>query len=500
MSLNFMRSNLFFLFLIFSSFLFRFTVLPLSTIHGDEYCFATIAQGIIKGFLPYSYMFEHKPFGLYYFFSSFFYLFGDNIYALRIIPIFVLIVSSLFIYNFSSNKIISVFLVLLYNLTLIGSTPEGLASDSEIIVNMFVLGSIYFLFFSENRFSYFLACIFMGLSISINYLAIPIVFSLLLCKFLFFRNQSLFVFISGVLIVGLLNFIFYIPNYFQGDLENVFAMQKAFVDTYRTPIFERIDLKKFFITCLRYYPIFIIVGLSLLVSIASLKNKELTLNFNLINIKYFSNKLLLSTLIITVFSFISFVGPGQYWPHHFFVVLPSLIFICANFMNSSRFNLVYKIIPLYIFLLLSALIITVPRFTLWGVEAWQNVINNNQPDKISELAYFLNKNTLENESFFIYSVQNYHQGLYFLSKRKPLTKIPLWNQITHPLIGKPFLGHDAIDEFKFILDKKPKFVLIDKNLNIELSKNSEDIFLLSYLKNKYELVNNDFEVIMYKLL
>ena len=496
--LNSMRSTWFLVLLILFSFAFRFVVLPLSTIHGDEYCFATTAQGIIKGFLPYSYMFEHKPFGLYYFFSSFFYLIGDNIFALRIIAIFVVFISSLFILNFSSNKVISLFLVLVYNFTLIGSTPEGLASDSEIIVNMFVLGSIYYLFFSKKRFSYLVACIFMGLSISMNYLAIPIVFSLLLTKLIFYRSENLFYFVTGIIVVFFVNFIFYIPNYIQGDLTNVFLLQKTWLDTYRTPIIERINLKKFIITCLRYYPIFIIVGLLFLTSFSSFKQQILSINFKIINIKYFSNKLLLSSLIILSASFASFISTGQYWPHHFFVVLPALIFLCTVLINISSFDLVNRMIPFYVLLLISALFITVPRFSIWGLDAWNNVLNDKQPDATAELAVFLNKNTSKDETFFMYSARNEHQGLYFLSKKKPLTKIPLWNQVTHPPYQKAFLGHDALEEFKLILEKQPKFIVIDKNLNVELSVDKQDIFLNANLKNNYEQIENNFGIFLYR--
>src|SRR5688572_14258808 len=65
----------------------RLLMLNVSVIDWDESIYALIGQQWVQGHVPHETVFDHKPIGLYAIFASFFLVFGDAVWAIRLIPI-----------------------------------------------------------------------------------------------------------------------------------------------------------------------------------------------------------------------------------------------------------------------------------------------------------------------------------------------------------------------------------------------------------------------------
>jgi hypothetical protein len=66
----------------------RLLVFPVSNIDWDEYYSALIAEGLLRGQLPFDYVFgAHHPAAGYYFYAPFLAIFGSNVIAIRAIAL-----------------------------------------------------------------------------------------------------------------------------------------------------------------------------------------------------------------------------------------------------------------------------------------------------------------------------------------------------------------------------------------------------------------------------
>lgn len=488
-SYNFM-GNIFPLLIIAYAIVLRILVIPLSAIHGDEYCFATVAQGIVKGFLPYEYLFEHKPLGLYYFFTTFFYIFGDNIYALRLIPIVVSVIASFFIFKIFERKMPrqAIWMSAIYLLLQMADTAETLAADSEIIINMFILGCIYFLQFG-NRAIY--AGIFAGLSVSVNYLSVPILGLILACYFLFNNIDSLeskIIFFVKLIFSAIATYaLFYLPNLLNGNLLDLFQMQKRFILTYTTAPFDFVNEPKR-IAFQFYSHRYLLLSLLILyishikLDIIVKRSDEDKDSFKIENIFRIAevnwNDFAILIVVLFIGSFISFCSPRQYWPHHFFMMYVPFVFLFASFWGGAG----------KLFRFFAVITLLIGSFSLfggyakWGLVAWGNVFAKKSPDFVAEASDFISQNS-KSEYLYVYSVKNHHQGLYFLSALRPASIIGLWNQVTHADIGPKFLGHTSEEEMNSIISKSPTLV-IDSSYDLLKSEYKYDLILKNYLEKK----------------
>ncbi|MNC88342.1 hypothetical protein D3C83_41450 [compost metagenome] len=117
-------------------------MLPVSVVDWDESIYALIAQQWLHGHVPYTTVFDHKPIGLYTIFGAFLAVFGDNVFALRLIALAVVAGTALLLARaaqrqFGHGPWLGAWTAALYGL--LSLTNGGLASNTEILVNFFVV-------------------------------------------------------------------------------------------------------------------------------------------------------------------------------------------------------------------------------------------------------------------------------------------------------------------------------------------------------------------------
>lgn len=472
---------------IFCVLVVRLFALPLSAIHGDEYCFATISQGIVKGIYPYKYMFEHKPLGLYYFYSLPMFILGDNIYSLRLIPIFVTVLSSIFIFNIfnRSSRSAAIFAAAIYSLSLLGPTGEGFASDSEILINMFVFGVIYYLFFSCAKYAYQLAATFIAFAISTNYLALPIVCALVMYRMYCFRFSVAEIkkLVGLIFVIILICSSFYIPNIINGDLMELFQWQFRVISTYtKDPFNFPLEFSKIGKMFLMSVWLWVAVILALIVRFFYKKSEIVVADDDTVAIAEgrlsqvpHDPDIFTIGLILFFVGFFCYVSPRQYWPHHFLILYSSIPFLIFEALKYSK-------IVRAVVLILMIVNVYVPskNFIRWGAEAWSNVYRGDPPDYVSNAATII-KNHQCGKTLYVYSAKNQHQGLYYLSGIRPASEIPLWNQVTFQSFGPRILGRDSLSEFQNIISTHPRAIVVDADYPLADSSESYDVYLRNEL-------------------
>lgn len=211
--------------------------------NGDTVYYTMVGRGIFRDhMLPYSYAFDHKPWGVYLFYGAwdkicpffhgdFFFLslvLGSvTLYFCRFFGTFN-IITALFIYIFVGN----IFGIL------DGNTENVLTACSSIVLAVLYNG------LSNKRFvNYFIPGFMIPLLININYLVavslfLPVLFLLFSPRF--FKLQYIFIFSIGC-IVGLLTS--FSPYLIEGNnaLQSYFRMQHDFLQNYGGNTVSRIS-------------------------------------------------------------------------------------------------------------------------------------------------------------------------------------------------------------------------------------------------------------------
>jgi hypothetical protein len=124
----------------------RLMMLHVSVIDWDESIYALIGQQWLAGHVPHETVFDHKPIGLYAIFAAFFAVFGDTIPAIRLIAVVFVAATAWLLArlaqdHFGRDRALGGVIAGLYGLLTL--TNGGLATNTEILINFFIVLAIY---------------------------------------------------------------------------------------------------------------------------------------------------------------------------------------------------------------------------------------------------------------------------------------------------------------------------------------------------------------------
>ena len=449
-----------FILIIVTHFFVRLLLLNVSVIHGDEYAFAYVARGYLQGFYPHDYFFEHKPFGLSLIFYSMFYLLGDSLPVMRMIPIALITSSAVFVYLIMSNsgafrRDVAIFATALFLVFSMGATGESFASDSECIVNFFMLASIYFVFIRK---SIFIGGVLAGFAVSVNYLSGPLVFLLYAYQFLkCINNKDLksVIVLAFSIVIGFLFHIF--PILLKGDIQNYLVGQYRFLSVYNSLNYFRAH--DFWILMKIHWGISLMVLVSVVCLTIIRKAQDACFYF-----------------FYLIFSVLVAMAPGPYWPHYFILTLPPAVLLIATVLSEFDEK------RIYISTLIIAIIYAAPNaysFAKYGASSILEYYKTGDFDYIQKFSKDFQSNCKlsSKDRVFVYSNKNEHQGLNFSTGTRPATS-PGWNQ-PFDFLGESIYQASWKDTMNSIFDSPISAVIYSSRIEGEKDE---------YLKLKF----NDF--------
>ena len=224
-------------------FITRIFFLYTPTLEFDESYYGIIAQGFLKLILPYQYIFDHKPIFLNYLWTIVLFIFGSNsIFSIRIVSVIFISLGAFFVYRISfisfkdrNKSLFGAFIFILLNFNF-----DSFASNSEIIVNSFILGSI----FSYLRYLYsnyedakFLALSFVleVFALFTNFISAPILLPLIALQiFTLVLKKKFKEIFFNLIICSAIAFLLYLPLLINADLFTYLKTQFSFLLVYQS--------------------------------------------------------------------------------------------------------------------------------------------------------------------------------------------------------------------------------------------------------------------------
>lgn len=322
---------------------------------SDNSYYGWVSQEMIKGKIPYIDIFAYNPPGIFYICYLFIWLFGPSAQTFVWIGIFAATLSLIVIYLFCLNNYNYYIALIASTIFIITSSDKYTLTDQttvEVYVNLFILAAILFLSFyikKESGIMLFFSGLTLGLSTLFKTNAMLIILGFLLFLILFkyksikartsYKNIILTysIFISSIAIPWLIFFTIYL---FFGGLKEVLSSIFIFPMGYPGGL-DKILLIFPYAKCL--------VGTFTVWSIG------IVYAIFLIFIK--KNWLQKIFIIYLLFSIVTIVILGRYYPHHYSLILPACLLLTADMFHNlyKKLNKTRILKLAFIFLLIFAL-------------------------------------------------------------------------------------------------------------------------------------------------
>ena len=319
----------------------------------DLSLYGFIGREILNGKILYRDLWDIKPPGIYYLSALALKIFGDSSHSLIIIgllfSILFMIILYLFCIEFFDFKTAFVISILF---SLISSDPNLLIDlpNTEVYINFFILCGI-FSFLLNLKTSKDIFIILSGICIGIASIFKTVVFPhmfiiiiLLITKNNFLNNKNnikilikylLYLIMPTILIWIFCSLYFFTKNSFNDFFEANFLYTLKYSENFILKI-------PYLFICLNFlkgtWPIFLFAFIFLLINI----------KLNLSNFKKFQYLFFLTSLL-------SVMIPSKYYPHYYYLMFPSILIICGDFLfNLDKLKFKFN---KTVFILLSSLLI-----------------------------------------------------------------------------------------------------------------------------------------------
>jgi len=459
-------------FLLFTiiTFFIRFPFFFRDYIDRDESTFILLGQSWADGFLPYTHLWDLKPPLTFAFFAAIISVFGKSFIAIRLAGVFLVVCTAYFTFKIAvttTTKKAAVFvgIVCIFLLSLFGSL-QGVMSEHICIA--FFIPALYLLQTKRTFGYYFLAGLFMGITVMVKLnMAFPIFFIglfLLYESFFTKRNinllQVLF-FAIGVISVVVATIVPYIlTNQSLIWWESVILAPLEYTEARRYSI-------------LKFAPIFLITSIFL---IYAHRSKYLDFKNRTVQI-----------LLVAIFGvLVSFIKGGRINGHYLIQSHPMLLILVGTVLYNLRLH--YKtVIPRYLVLL----------FLLIPMESYLEYVNVLKNQFKHHTFYngegfsvprFITENHLETENILFFE---YHIAYWNLNALPPTIASTHPSNICRDELF-PFYNNprkNSLEELKYIMEElQPKTVIIRKGKRIFDKKEvEENEYIDTYLAMHYSL-------------
>ncbi len=447
----------------------RLLMLNVSVIDWDESIYALIGQQWIQGHVPHETVFDHKPIGLYAIFASFFLVFGDVVWAIRLIPIaFVAgtaaLLARLAQTQFGNDRMLGGVVAGLYGLLTL--TNGGLATNTEILINFFIVLALYLIvrWQLDCRTSVqggIAAGASLGMALQVNYLAgilVAGVAGYYLVWMALRRPSAGFVrryLQNGAYIFcGFLLFtiVAHLPVLLYGDLSDYFALKLAYLSGYEGVGDTAIAVRRVSEAISPYWPF---LTLALLLATTGLWGRGGSQPLWDTR-ESVADRRTAAWLVFAASAVAATLASRHFYQHFFQFLVPALVMLAAAFLclafPAGRLR---TFCATWLILMGTVSALDSREELLRGYRAQLRVLRGAPADSVAEAGDFMARRLEPGDTIYVHDGQPI---LYFMTRTVPPTRFAFPDTHLKDEVANR-LGITPSEAVGAILERKPRFIV-----------------------------------------
>lgn len=446
----------------------RLAMLNVSVIDWDESIYALIGQQWVEGHVPHQTVFDHKPIGLYAIFAAFFVAFGDTIQAIRLIPIVFVAATACLLARLAQipgpDRMLGGVAAALYGLLTL--TNGGLATNTEILVNFFVVLSGYLIVFHRldlrESFPASLAVgASMGMALQVNYLAAILLAGIvgfyLACMAPLQPKTRLLrrVVVNGTyMLCGflLVSIAIHLPVLLYGNLADYFALKLRYLTGYQGVDEPGVALRRISEALTPYWPFYTLT----LVLLASALRRRSTAQHSSDSGDALAERRVVAWIVLCAFALLAALASRRFYQHFFLFSVPALVMLAVAFLRMAvPQGRLRSLLAVWMLLMASVSIIDARDQLVRGMRSHARIFEGAPADSIAEVGEYLAKRLRPGEAIYVHDGQPI---LYFMTRTVPLTRFAFPDtHLKSEVAGR--LGFTPYDAVEAILEREPRFII-----------------------------------------
>jgi 4-amino-4-deoxy-L-arabinose transferase-like glycosyltransferase len=445
----------------------RLFLLHVSVIDWDESIFALIAQQWTHGHIPDELVFDHKPIGVYAIFAAFFLALGDTIWAIRVIPIVFVaataaLLARLAFLQFGGDRMLAALAAALYGLLTL--TNGGLASNTEILVNLFVVLAICIIVAggldrSTSLVPGLLAGASLGVALQINYLSAILVmgvagYYLAWMKPAGAENRPVRRYLvngtymfCGFLLASL---VAHLPIIIFGDLPAYFSMRAGYLSGY-AGVPGGVALRRTAEALAPYWPFYM---LALLLALGAIPRKGSSRRWD--TGESLADRRVVAWLVVGGFAVWAAFASRRFYGHFFLYSAPALVMLAAAFLRLAiPAGRLRNFCALWLALMAGTAVLHARDDLMRGYRAQVRVLAGAPADPVALTGEYMSERLRPGETIYVHDGQPI---LYFMTRTVPPTRFAFpETHLNAEVAGR--LGFTPDDAVRAILERKPRFII-----------------------------------------
>ena len=444
----------------------RLLMLNVSVIDWDESIFALIAQQWTRGHVPDEIVFDHKPIGLYAIFAAFFLVLGDSIQAIRVIPIVFVaataaLLSRLVHLQFGRDRMLAALAAALYGLLTL--TNGGLASNTEILVNLFIVLAMYVIVArgldrSTSPAAALVAGSSLGMALQINYLSAILVAGVAAFYLAWMKSagpdtrpvrrylvNGTFMF-CGFLLAAVAA---HLPILASGDLPAYFSLRAAYLTGY-AGVPGGVALRRTAEALAPYWPFY---TLALLLALAAIPRNGSSRRWD--SGESLADRRVVAWLVFGAFALWAAFVSRRFYGHFFLYSTPALVMLAVAFLGLAiPAGRLRKFCALWLALMAGTTVLHARDNLMRGYRAQVRVLAGEPADPVALTGAYLSKRLRPGETIYVHDGQPI---LYFMTRTVPPTRFPFPDtHLNAEVAGR--LGFTPDEAVRAILAREPRFI------------------------------------------
>ncbi len=445
----------------------RLLMLNVSVIDWDESIFALIAQQWTDGHVPDETVFDHKPIGLYAIFAAFFLAFGDTIWAIRLIPIVFVaataaLLSGLVQLQFGRDRMLAALAAALYGLLTL--TNGGFATNTEILVNFFVVLSVYVIVASgldrsASLIAGLLAGASLGMALQTNYLSAILVIGVAgfylawmypasadagLVRRYLLNGTYMF---CGFLLTAI---VVHLPLLLFGDLPAYFSMRAAYLTGY-PGVSGSVAMRRIAEALAPYWPFY---TLALLLALYAIPRKGSQRRWDTGEAR--TDRRVVAWLVMGAFALWAALASRRFYGHFFLYSTPALVMLAAAFLRlACPAGRLRGFCALWLAFMAGASALNARENLQRGYRAHVRAHHGAPADSVAQAGEYMAKRLRPGETIYVHDGQPI---LYFMTRTVPPTRFAFPETHLNPEVAGR-LGFTPDEAVQAILEREPRFIV-----------------------------------------
>lgn len=446
----------------------RLLVLNISVIDWDESIYALIGQQWLAGHLPHETVYDHKPAGLFAIFALFQLAFGESIFAVRMIPIIFVaataaILARIVWITLGPGRWTAALAAALYGLLTLAN--GGLASNTELLVNLFIVLAVLVLLEQglDRRVSAaasLAAGASLGLAFNVNFLAGVLVAGVAAFYFAwmaareplaaiwprYFANGAWM--LAGFLLAGMLVML---PIALYGDLADYFGLKLAYLGSYSGIGDTGVALRRVSEAMVAHWPFW---SIAVLLGAAAMRgSKASPAGSAPVSPR---DARIVGWLTLCLFALLAALASRRFYQHFFLFAAPPLVLLAVTFTRLLPMPDVSRcLIGLAVLLFGAAAPISAQETFLQGIRAQVRVCRGLPADGVAGEGRYMSGRLRTGDTIYVFDGQPI---LYFLTRTTPPTRFAFPESHLREDVAARF-GTTPSDAVRGILASRPRFIV-----------------------------------------